>query len=84
MWEVSNDAFFMVHPAIDEGYKLSIDSNGFEGVLSAHAAGVVACLFAYCHVWEITGDDRFAKLYHALREYALTLDEYSLIFQAID
>ncbi|MGL4757192.1 MAG: antirestriction protein [Aeromonadaceae bacterium] len=84
MWEVSNDAFFMVPPAIDEGYKLSIDSNGFEGVLSAHAAGVVVCLFAYCHVWGITGDDRFANLYHALREYALTLDEYSLIFQAID
>ena len=28
MWEVSNDAFFMVPPAMDEGYRLSIDSNG--------------------------------------------------------
>lgn len=84
MWEVSNGAFFMVPPAIDGGYNLSIDSNGFEGVLSAYAAGVVTCLFAYCYMWEMTDDDKFASLYHSLREYALTLDESSLILSAID
>ena len=45
MWEVSNGAFFMVPPfEKKEGYTLSIDGNGFEGVLTAHATGVVACL----------------------------------------
>ncbi|MBW3808230.1 antirestriction protein [Aeromonas jandaei] len=84
MWEVSNGAFFMVPPAEKEGYTLAVDGNGFEGVLTAHATGVVACLFAYYYMWEMTGDDRFVKLYHALREYALTLEERSLIFSAID
>nr|WP_290467183.1 antirestriction protein [Aeromonas salmonicida]WIW80815.1 Antirestriction protein [Aeromonas salmonicida subsp. salmonicida] len=84
MWEVSNGAFFMVPPARDEGYNLSVNSNGFEGVLTAHATGIVACLFAYYYMWEMTDDDRFVQLYHSLRAYALTLDERSLIYSAID
>ena len=68
-------AFFMVPPAKDEGYNLSVDSNGFEGFLTAHATGIVACLFAYYYMWEMTDDDRFVQLYHSLRAYALTLDE---------
>ncbi|BBU06998.1 antirestriction protein [Aeromonas veronii] len=84
MWEVSNGAFFMVPPLKKEGYTLSIDGNGFEGVLTAHATGVVACLFAYYYMWEMTDDDLFVRLYHALREYALTLEEHSLIFSALD
>ena len=84
MWEVSNGAFFMVPPLKKEGYTLSIDGNGFEGVLTAHATGVVACLFAYYYMWEMTDEDHFVTLYHSLREYALTLSERSFIFSAID
>ncbi|HDN9802169.1 TPA: antirestriction protein, partial [Aeromonas salmonicida] len=51
---------------------------------TAHATGVVACLFAYYYMWEMTDDDLFVRLYHALREYALTLEEHSLIFSALD
>lgn len=84
MWEVSNGAFFMVPPAKDEGYTLSVKDNGFEGTLTAHATGVVICLFTYCYMWEMTQDDRFAHLYNALYAYAMTLDESGLIYRAID
>lgn len=84
MWEVSNGAFFMVPPTMEGGYTLSVDSCHFEGVLSAHATGVIVCLFAYCYLWEMTEDDRFAKLYDSLYEYAMTLEEKSFIFSAVD
>lgn len=83
MREVSNGAF---HGALakDEGYSLSVDSNGFEGVLTTHATGIVACLFAYYYMWEMTDDDRFVQLYHSPVHMHSTLDERNLTYSATD
>ena len=83
MWEVSNGAFFMVPPAKDEGYSLSVDSNGFEGVLTAHATGIVACLFTYSAL-SFQGCETCGEMYHLLLDYAEQHPEASLIFSAID
>ena len=77
----------MVHslwfPLKKEGYTLSIDGNGFEGV-DCPRYRCCGLSFAYYYMWEMTDEDHFVTLYHSLREYALTLSERSFIFSAID
>lgn len=47
-FELSNGGFHMSPP--DEAYELCIDSNGFEGRMSADAAGITVCLFALSYL----------------------------------
>jgi hypothetical protein len=44
-FELSNGGFYMA-PAHDTPFTIWVEGNGFEGTLSADAAGVTACLFA--------------------------------------
>jgi hypothetical protein len=47
-YELSNQGFYM---APDRGsYRFTIDTNGYDGVLSADAAGITVCLFACSHL----------------------------------
>jgi hypothetical protein len=81
--ELSNGGFYMA-PAGDP-LRLEVLGNGFEGTLSAEAAGVTVCLFAYSHLsFKYPEEECFARNFHALREYALTHKEQRAIFQAID
>ena len=82
-YDLSNGGFYM---APNRGsYRLRIDTNGYEGVMSADAAGITTCLFAYSHLsFHDPKGELFAERFHQLREYALEHPEAGEILAAID
>ena len=71
-------------PTSRSRFHLSWDGNGYEGEVSADAAGIIATLFAFSHL-SFSHDaealtDGFARLY----AYAAEHPEGREIFQAID
>lgn len=86
MWmfyELSNGGFYMAPRGHDE-MALSSSDNFFEGTVSGDAAGIIACLYALCRLWEMTEDDAIAEHYHALRDFAMDHAEAGAIFGAIN
>ncbi|PTB17774.1 antirestriction protein [Trinickia symbiotica] len=82
-YELSNGGFYMA-PSTTHRLRLQCDGNGFDGEMSADAAGIVACLFAFnALVWK-TRDERFERLYYCLREFASDHSEACAISAAID
>ena len=82
-YELSNGGFYMAPDR--ESYRFCVDTNGYEGVLSADAAGIAVCLFACSHLsFHDRGSDLFAERFHQLREFALDHPESAEIFAAID
>jgi len=60
--ELSNQGFYMA-PAEARTYRFSVDTNGYEGAMSADAAGITVCLFSYSHLsFEYFGEEAFAEL----------------------
>ena len=85
MWqffELSNGGFYMSPP--EDSYELTIHSNGFRGHMSADAAGITVCLFAFSHLSFEYTTDIISRHYHWLLEYAKDHVEASAIFAAID
>jgi hypothetical protein len=82
-YELSNGGFYM---APDGGpFRLSVDTNGYEGEMSADAAGITVCLFACSHLsFRYSDDEVFSDRFHMLREFAAEHVEASAIFSAID
>ena len=87
-WEfytLSNGGFYMA-PCSIQSYQV-ICENGFEGMLSADALGITACLYAFSHL-SFGSNKIFAELcanhYHWLREYMLEHNEAKAILSAID
>jgi hypothetical protein len=82
-YELSNGGFYMA-PSSDP-VKLSVHTNGFEGTLSADAAGITVCLFTFSHLsFQQPSKDVFSRHFYALREFALDHKEAGSIFAAID
>jgi hypothetical protein len=83
-YALSNGGFYMA-PSQAQRMRLTVDGNGFAAEMSADAAGIVACLFAFCDLArdEIDGE-RFVDLYHMLRDYVGDHPEARLIYRAID
>ena len=81
-FELSNGGFYMSPP--EARYEFSIDSNGFRGCMSADAAGITACLFAFSHMSFEYTNDVFSRHYHHLLDYADVHPEARIIFEAID
>jgi len=81
--ELSNEGFYMA-PAQQEPYTVRVDTNGFEGRMSADAAGITACLFALSHLSFQIQHESIATHFHLLREFALDHAEARAIFAAID
>lgn len=86
-WEfynLSNGGFYMAPKS--NAISIVICDNGYEGVLSADALGITACLYAYSHLSFGEGDfaDTCARHYHLLREYMLEHAEAGAILRAID
>jgi hypothetical protein len=82
--ELSNGGFYMTPP--ERSYALYVHGNWFRGTLSADAAGITVCLFAFSHLsfeYEHAAD-LFGRYFHRLREYAANHPEARLIFSAID
>lgn len=83
MYRLSNGGFYMA-PFSEQGYLISVESNLFEGELSADSAGIVATLFALNQLtWE-TEHPKFVDLYRCLQAFAAEHPEAGLIFRAID
>jgi hypothetical protein len=81
--ELSNDGFYMV-PGGDS-FRFLVETNGYDGVLSADAAGITACLFTYSHLsFQDARDNLYADHFYRLREYAAEHDEAGQILAAID
>lgn len=71
-------------PASRERYRIICESNGYEGEVSAEAAGIIATLFTLSHLSFRYQSDILTEGYHRLYEYAAAHPEASEIFQAID
>ena len=82
-FELSNGGFYMA-PAYDTPVNVGVDTNGFEGQMSADAAGITACLFALSHLSFQIAHESIAEHYHQLRDFALDHAEASTILSAID
>jgi Antirestriction protein len=82
-FELSNGGFYM---ALDRGsFRFCVPTNGYEGRLSADAAGITVCLFACGHLsFYDTRDDLYGERFHQLREFAIQHAEASQTFSAID
>jgi hypothetical protein len=83
MFTLSNNGFYMSTGR--DPVTLSVESNGFKGEMSADAAGITVCLFAYSHLsFQFPEDETFARHFYRLRAFALDHPEANLIFAAID
>lgn len=80
---LSNGGFYM-SPSSEERFGVEVPGNGYEGTMSADAAGITACLYAFCDLASDSHGERFVDLFHQLREFALGHAEASEIFRAID
>jgi len=80
---LSNGGFFLA-PARSTPMRVTSE-NGFDGMMSAEAAGIVATLYALCQLANQTCEDDLIEKYHALRDFALSQHaEAACIAQAID
>jgi hypothetical protein len=82
-FELSNGGFYMA-PECETTLVVCIDTNGFEGTMSADAAGITACLFALSHLSFQVRNESIANHYHLLRDFALGHAEAGTILAAID
>ena len=84
-YSLSNGGFYMA-PDSERYYPVACQ-NGYEGILSADALGITACLYAYSHLSFLdnpTLAEVCAEQYHLLREYMLEQTEAEGILGAID
>lgn len=71
-------------PTTKPRYRIAWPGNGYEGEVSADAAGIIATLFALSHLSFRFEDDRFSDAYARLYDHAAGHPEAGEIFQAID
>lgn len=87
-YELSNGGWYMAPTGV-RPYRFMIESNGYEGVLSADASGIVATMFAMngaLHNAPLeTKQARYlTNAYYALKDYACEHAEAAGILGAID
>jgi hypothetical protein len=81
-FELSNGGFYMAPESAP--LRIRVEGNGFEGTMSADAAGITACLFALSHLSFRIRSDSLARHYYELRDFALEHAEASAIIAATD
>ena len=86
-YSLTNGGFYLAL-ASDKPMRISVEGNGFDGEMSADAAGIVATLFALGQlageVQSTDSGDVLIDRYYLLRDFALDHAEARLIFKAID
>lgn len=86
-YTLMNGGFYLA-PSTSKRMRLAVEGNGFDGRMSADAAGVVATLFALDQLAGELPDsearDNLIDHFHSLRDYAKKHAEAHLIFRAID
>lgn len=81
-YELSNEGFFLA-PESTQQFEIYVDGNGFNGIVSSEALGVILTLFSINGITR-EGDDYLIDKYYSLRDYALQHKERDLILLAID
>ena len=82
-YELSNGGFYMAPEA--DSFRIVVESNGYEGLMSADAAGITVCLFAYSHLsFQDPGAGLLGHHFYRLREFAVDHPEAAQIVAAID
>lgn len=71
-------------PTSKARYRITCETNGYEGEVSAEAAGIIATLFTFSHLSFKYQSDLLVEGYYRLYAYAAEHAEASEIFQAID
>lgn len=86
MYELSNGAMYFAPAIEDRKLRLSVDTNGWSGEVSADAAGLISCLFVFNALcWTFPDSKKFNDLFYALRDYAIDVHpESAEIIGAID
>ena len=79
--ELSNGGFFMSPQTNSLSLRVQ---NGFEGILSAEAAGITFCLFALSHLSFKFPENLFIQHFHDLRALVFEHPEAGSILAAID
>ena len=82
-YELNNGGFYMA-PCLDEQFEIFVESNGYEGILSADAAGIVATLYVVNHLCWIDKAEKMINQYYLLRDFAAEHSEANEIYAAID
>ena len=86
-YTLTNGGFYLAL-ASDKPMRISVEGNGFDGEMSADAAGIVATFFALSQrTGEVQGTeagDTLIDRYFFLRDFAAEHVEARLIFRAID
>lgn len=63
--------------------RVEVHSNGYEGELTAQAAGVIVTLFALCYLGEMDCDGAIGR-YHLLRDFIFEQPYGTEVLRAID
>ena len=82
-YELSNGGFYMA-PEVSESLRIEVLGNGYRGRMSADAAGITACLFAYSHLSFRFRDGPFGNHYAWLLDFAADHAEARSILAAVD
>lgn len=82
-YELGEEPLYLA-PTMRPRFRLSWDGNGYEGEVSAGAAGIIATLFAFSHLSFRHDADELATGFARLHAYADGHPEAREIFSAID
>ncbi|WP_313806620.1 antirestriction protein [Sphingobium sp.] len=84
-FEVGHQPLYLAPNGRDR-FQIRCGSNGYDGEVSADAAGIIATLFTFSYLsFEFDDDDdHIAEAFHRLRDHALDHPEAAEIFSAID
>ncbi|MBB3221668.1 antirestriction protein [Pseudoduganella umbonata] len=82
-YELDNGGFYMA-PDGDKPYLMIVEGNGYEGIVSPDAAGIIACAMVYSHLSFRWDGAQFVRAFHQLREFIFMHGEHTDILQALD
>lgn len=82
-YELSNDGFYLA-PAYEELLPISVMGNGYDGLVSADAAGIIVTLVVLNQLCWKTESEKVINQYYLLRDYVGFHMEASEIYAAID
>lgn len=71
-------------PATDKRFRITCETNGYQGEVTAEAAGIIATLFALSHLSFQSDSDTLSSSYFRLYTFAGDHPEAEEIFKAID
>lgn len=82
-YKLDNGGFYMA-PAMDIPMRVEWAGNGYEGTMSADAAGIVATLFMIGHLAHEVRTEAMAEAYTNLLDFATEHAEQAAILNAVD